>query len=97
MEVNPVATPNAPSVLSDDGTGPRSYSLVAIGPQGQRSNASPPVVSHGYATLSWSSTPGADAYLVLRDDHIVTSPLRIEGSTKQWSDAAADRERNFKK
>ena len=38
MEVNPVATPDAPSVLSDDGTGPRSYSLVAVGPQGQHPN-----------------------------------------------------------
>lgn len=32
LRQNPVAVPNAPSVVSDDGSGPRTYSLIAVGP-----------------------------------------------------------------
>ncbi|MHB8973271.1 MAG: hypothetical protein ACYC3X_04890 [Pirellulaceae bacterium] len=91
VAANPLATPGAPRVVRDDGTGRKQYSLLAIGPQGQPSKASPVVVADGYATLSWDSTPGADAYLVLRDDQVITAPLRIEGSTKQWTDTVTDR------
>ena len=86
MEKYPLASPKAPSIVRDDGSGRKDYSLVAIGPQGHRTTASPAVMAGGFATLRWESTPGADAYLVLRDDQVVAGPLRIEGSTKQWTD-----------
>jgi hypothetical protein len=91
IEGHPVASPKAPSVVRDDGSGKKSYSIVAIGPQGHRTTKSPPVVANGYATLRWGSPPGADSFLVLRDDQVVAGPLRIEGSTKEWTDTVTDR------
>jgi hypothetical protein len=84
-----IATPAAPSVVKDDGTGERRYTIVAVGPQGRRTSASPAAKSKGLATLRWDSVPGADAYIVLRDGKEVTGPLRIEGSQNEWVDKGA--------
>ena len=35
------------------------------------------------------SVTGADAYVVLRDGQPVGEPMRIEGSTKRWTDESA--------
>jgi hypothetical protein len=86
LEQSPVAVPSAPDVLADDGSGAHEYALVAMGPQGQRTVASPAAKAKGKATLQWDSAIGADAYNVLRDGQVVTRPLRIEGSRKQWKD-----------
>jgi hypothetical protein len=83
-----VPRPSAPTVLKADGSGARQYSLVAVGPQGRRSPASPPVKANGLATLRWDSDAGADAYIVLRDGKEISGPLRIEGAQKQWTDRA---------
>jgi hypothetical protein len=91
IQAHPLIVPDAPTVVRDDGAGQRRYAIVAVGPQGLRSAASPPVLAKGHATLSWDSTPGADAYLVLRDNEFITGPLRIEGSTKQWTDTPTNR------
>ena len=81
-----VAAPTAPSVVADDGTGPHDYAILAIGPEGQRTNTSPTTRAAGLATLTWDSVTGADAYIVIRDDQEITGPLRIEGSQKEWTD-----------
>jgi hypothetical protein len=81
-------SPDAPAIVSDDGSGRHSYSIVAVGPQGIRSSPSPAVEASGLATLTWDSAAGADAYLVLRDNQVISGPLRIEGSKKQWTDSA---------
>lgn len=86
LEQQPVEVPTAPRVLADDGSGAHEYALVALGPQGQRTVASPPVKAKGKATLEWDSATGADSYIVLRDGQEVTGPLRIEGSNKEWKD-----------
>ena len=85
-EEAPLGNPGAPRVLSDDGSGQRRYALVAIGPQGRRSQPSPPVTAMGLAALAWDSLPGADAYILLRDGREIAGPLRIEGSEKRWTD-----------
>jgi hypothetical protein len=84
-----VPAPGAPTLLKDDGTGRHRYALVALGPQGRRSAASPEVEAAGRATLRWDGVPGADAFLVLRDGREVAGPLRIEGSQKEWADEGA--------
>lgn len=86
VRVEPVTVPAEPSVKSDDGSGPHTYSLIAIGPQGQRTDESPAVKSRGLATLEWDSVAGADAYVVIRDGKEITGPVRIEGARKTWSD-----------
>jgi hypothetical protein len=83
-----VPAAGAPTVVSDDSSGEHAYALIAIGPQGQRAKVSPAVKSGGLARLRWDSTPGADAYIVVRDGKEVTTPLRIEGSQKEWTDKA---------
>jgi len=85
---HPVATPAAPTVLKDDGSGKHSYAIVAVGVQGERTTASTPVTASGLATLRWDSVPGADAYVVQRDGRDVTGAIRIEGSQKAWTDGA---------
>jgi hypothetical protein len=80
--------PEPPMVVRNDGTGQHRYALVAVGPHGDRSQASQPVTSSGRATLAWDSTAGADAYFVLRDGREIAGPLRIEGSRKEWTDVA---------
>jgi hypothetical protein len=86
MHQTQMATPAAPHVLRDDGTGRHAYSLVAVGVQGNRTQASPATQANGRATLRWESVVGADAYIVLRDGKEITGPIRIEGSEKQWND-----------
>ncbi|REK18969.1 MAG: hypothetical protein DWQ37_02810 [Planctomycetota bacterium] len=85
LRETPVTAPEAPRVVSDDGSGPHRYALLAVGPQGRRSEASPSTTAAGLATLAWDSVAGADSYVVLRDDRPVAT-LRIEGSQKQWTD-----------
>jgi hypothetical protein len=82
----PPAVPQAPTVVRDDGSGPHEYSLLAIGPQNTRTAASPSTRARGLATLRWPSVPGADSYLVVRDGQELRSPLRLEGSLKEWTD-----------
>jgi hypothetical protein len=85
----PISTPDSPTVASDDGSGDHRYAIVAVGPQGYRTPASPPTKAGGLAALGWDSVPGADAYVVLRDGQEVAGPLRIEGSRKRWTDEVA--------
>ena len=75
-----VAQPSAPQAVRDDGTGPHTYTLVAVGPQGRVSSASPEIRVAGYATLRWDSVPGADVYRIFRDSQLAADDLRIEGS-----------------
>ena len=88
-----LATPDTPKVVVDDGSGRHIYSLVAVGPQGNRSESSTPITTQGRATLEWDSIAGADGYLVVRDGQIIAGPLRIEGSQKRWSDPDAGKPR----
>jgi len=81
-----VARPAPPVVVRNDGSGPRVYALVAIGPSGQVSDPSPGVESNGRATLRFDSVAGADSYLILRDGKPAGAPLRIEGARKTWTD-----------
>jgi hypothetical protein len=81
-----IATPAAPAIVRDDASGPHTYSLIAVGPQGTRTPASPPARAKGLATLRWDSVPGADSYIILRDNRPHAGPLRIEGSQKEWTD-----------
>ena len=83
-----VPTPPAPTILRDDGTGEHEYAIVAVGPQGGRTAASPIATAGGLATLTWDSVPGADAYIILRDGEELAGPLRIEGAAKEWTDEA---------
>jgi hypothetical protein len=84
-----IPTPDAPTVINDDGSGEHQYAIVAVGVQGRRTPASRPTKAGGRATLRWDSDAGADAYVVLRDGQEVAGPLRIEGSQKEWTDQAA--------
>jgi hypothetical protein len=86
MEAYEAPVPAPPEIVRDDGSGPHRYALVAVGPQGLRTNASPAAEANGLATLRWESVHGADAYVVLRDGKEVAGPLRIEGAAKEWTD-----------
>jgi hypothetical protein len=81
----PIPTPAPPVVVRDDGSGEHQYALIAVGPQGRPSSASPAARANGRATLRWDSLPGADSYIVVRDGAKI-GPLRIEGAAKQWTD-----------
>lgn len=81
-----VREPEAPRVVSDDGSGKRDYALVAVGPQGRRSAPSKAVSAKGLATLRWPSVAGADAYVVIRDGREASGLLRTEGAEKEWRD-----------
>ena len=83
---DPLPKPAAPRLVNDDGSGPHRYSVIAVGPQGDRSESSEPLISKGLATLEWDSVPGADAYVVVRDGEEYTGLVQIEGSNKQWTD-----------
>ena len=83
-----IPTPAAPTIVADDGSGEHEYAIVAVGPQGRRTAASPPSKARGLAALRWDSVPGADAYLVIRDGTELAGPLRIEGAAKEWTDEA---------
>lgn len=87
----PVPTPEAPALVADDGSGPRSYALIAVGPQGARSEPSPLLRSNGLATLRWDGAPGADSYIIVRDGRLLEDNLRIEGSRKVWSDVEREK------
>lgn len=82
----PVTTPDAPAVLSHDGSGTHDYAIVAVSAQGQRSPRSPVTRAPGRAKLRWDSVPGGDAYLVIRDDKELAGPFRLEGAAKVWVD-----------
>jgi len=84
-----IASPEAPAVVSDDGSGEHQYAIIAVGAQGRRTSASLPTQAGGRAKLRWDSVAGADAYVVLRDGQEVAGPLRIEGSRKEWTDPVA--------
>ncbi len=85
MRAMPLARPGAPTVARDDRSGPHRYAVIALGPQGRRSQPSPAVLAGGLAELQWDSVPGADAYLVVRDTMEI-GPVRVEGSRKIWVD-----------
>lgn len=80
-----VAAPLAPRILRTRAGEKRTYALIAIGAQGARSAASPSVAADGPATIEWDSALGADSYVVLRDGQ-ETVAVRVEGSTKSWTD-----------
>ena len=82
----PLASPAAPTIVKDDGSGKHEYSLIALGPSGNRSKVSASAKAAGLATLRWDSVAGADAYIVLRDGKEIAGPLRAEGSQKEWKD-----------
>lgn len=82
-------TPSPPAVRRHDGSGEHEYAIIAVGVQGRRTAASRATKTAGLATLRWDSVTGADAYIVVRDGNEITRPLRIEGSQKEWTDAAA--------
>jgi hypothetical protein len=86
LRANPVSTPEAPTVISDDGSGEHSYTLVGIGAQGTRSGPSKPVRAAGRARLRWDSAAGADSYAVLRDGVEIAPMVRVEGARKEWED-----------
>jgi hypothetical protein len=81
----PVANATAPRVVSDDGSGAREYSLIAVGPQGKRSAPSPKTEAGGKAKLKWDSVTGADSYVVVVNGKEF-GPMRIEGSEKNWTE-----------
>src|SRR6476646_8061729 len=58
MKTMPLATPSAPKLVSDDGSGAHEYALIAVGPQGRRSGKSVPVKAAGRAKLKWDSVAG---------------------------------------
>lgn len=93
MSSHAVATPAAPRLIRDDGSGNHVYALIAVGPQGERSGVSEPVAANGLATLEWDSVAGADAYIVVRNGKEIEQ-LWIEGSNKTWSDDVRHRFKN---
>ena len=81
-----MATPAAPVVLGDDGSGEHQYAIMGVGVQGRRTAASPAAKAGGLAKLRWDSVAGADAYVVVRDGKELGGPMRVEGSRKVWMD-----------
>src|SRR5688572_22193612 len=79
-------TPEAPVVLSDDGSGELQYAIIAVGVQGKPTSASPSTKAKGLARIRWDSVNGGDSYIVVRDGKEIAGPLRIEGSQKEWTD-----------
>jgi hypothetical protein len=82
----PVSSPASPAIVEDDASGSRRYAIIAVNPQGTRTQPSVEATAAGRATLRWDSVPGADAYIVLRDGREVSGLLRLEGSAKTWKD-----------
>lgn len=78
--------PRPPTAVEQDATGPHTYALIAVGPQGVRSAPSAVLKTTGRAVLRWDSVPGADAYEVWCDGEPVGPPVRIEGAEKRWRD-----------
>jgi hypothetical protein len=86
MRTASVATPAAPAVVSDDGSGEHEYAVIAVGVQGRRTAVSPARKARGLAKLRWDSVNGADTYIIVRDGKEITPPFRVEGSQKEWTD-----------
>jgi len=86
LQTAAIAVPAAPMLVKDDGTGNHEYAIIAVGPQGHRTQASPSIKTKGLATLRWDSAIGADAYIIVRDGKELEGPIRIEGSAKEWMD-----------
>jgi type 1 glutamine amidotransferase len=84
----PLSSPAVPLIVQDDGSGVHEYAVIAIAAQGRRSGVSHSVKARGRAKLRWDSVPGADAYIVVRDGKEITTPLRIEGAQKEWTDTS---------
>lgn len=84
-----IPIPEAPIVLSHDGSGERHYAIIAVGPQGRPTVASRPTKAGGLSRLRWDSVAGADSYIVIRNGREIAGPLRIEGSQKEWTDKVA--------
>jgi len=82
----PPAVPTAPTVVADDGSQAHQYQIIGVSAEGARTPPSPVARASGLAQLRWDSVTGADAYLVVRDGKVLTAPLRIEGSNKEWTD-----------
>lgn len=78
-------TPTPPRILTQGEGATRNYALIAVGSQGNQSKVSQTAIGNGPATLQWDSTPGADAYIVVRDGKPIAT-VRIEGSQKTWTD-----------
>jgi hypothetical protein len=89
MVQSALPAPAAPKVLSDDGSGERRYTVIAVGAQGRESTASPSVRAGGRARLRWDSVPGADAYIITRNGQRLGGPVRMEGASKEWIDKPA--------
>src|SRR6185295_10827506 len=45
VKTAPLDAPKAPRVVKDDASGKHTYAVIAVGPQGQRSEASPAVTA----------------------------------------------------
>jgi hypothetical protein len=86
LQSKPVPTPDAPGVIGDDGSGMHRYAIIAVGPQGDRSPASPSVRADGHARLRWDGAPGADSFRVVRDGEELPFTVRVEGASKEWTD-----------
>jgi hypothetical protein len=82
----PLATPPAPTVVNDDGSGEHLYAVIAVAVQGRRSTASAPSKAQGRANLRWDSVPGADAFIIVRDGKELTGLVHVEGAQKEWVD-----------
>lgn len=81
-----IKLPTAPTILKDDGSGEHTYAIIAVGPSGMRTKASPTAKAAGLAMLRWDSVDGADSYVIVRDNKEIAGPLRAEGSQKEWKD-----------
>ena len=88
LRQTPLTAPEAPTVVSDDGSGEHRYALIAAGPHGRRSPGAAPAKGAGHARLRWDSVAGADSYAILRDGVEIASGVRVEGSSKEWEDKA---------
>lgn len=86
LEQHGLTTPHPPRILKTNGDKPHRYSLIALGAFGEQTAPSLEIEAPGLATLEWDSVPGADAYIVIRDKKEQTSPQRMEGSNKRWTD-----------
>jgi hypothetical protein len=87
LSESPIGAPAAPKVEKDDGSGKHRYALIAVGPQGRRSQPSAEVEASGRATLVWNSPAGVDAHIVLRDGEAI-GPLRMEGGENRGTDTS---------
>jgi hypothetical protein len=62
VRAHPLPVPEAPKVLSDDGSGMHEYALFAVAANGKMSAASPVVKAKGKAWLRWDNLAVADAF-----------------------------------